>query len=322
MNFNKNYLKMKVYRDFNEIEFDRNTVLTLGTFDGVHRGHKKILNRLKEISKNENLRTVVLTMDPHPQIVLQKSDKPPISLLTNINERITEFRNQGIENCVIMTFSYEFSQIPAEEFISDYLSAKLGMSKILIGYDHMFGKNRDGDENLLEKLGKELDFSVERIEAMEDHEVVISSTKIRNAIKSNHIELANEMLGYDYMVQGKVVKGDGKGKGLGFPTANILPPNLYKLIPANGVYIVSSTIVGKIYFGMANIGTRPTFHDQNSSTIEVNFLNLDMDLYGKELFIRFHKFLRNEKKFNGPTELVNQINKDKENTIKYIDSVK
>lgn len=313
---------MKVYRDFNDIEFDKNTVLTLGTFDGVHRGHKKILNRLKEISNNEKLRTVVLTMDPHPQIVLQKSDKPPVSLLTNINERITEFSNQGIENCVIMSFSYEFSQIPAQEFIRDYLSAKVGMKKILIGYDHMFGKNRDGDEQLLEKLGSELDFSVERIEAMEEDEVVISSTKIRNAISNHQIEIANEMLGYKYMVQGTVVKGDGRGKGLGFPTANILPPNFYKLIPANGVYIVSSSIDGEIYFGMANIGTRPTFHDQNSSTIEVNFLNMDLDLYGKELYIRFHRFLRNEKKFNGPTELVNQINKDKENTIKYIDSLK
>lgn len=313
---------MKVYRDFSEIEFDKNTVLTLGTFDGVHIGHKKILNRLKEISKNENLRTVVLTMDPHPQIVLQKSDKPPISLLTNINERITEFRRQDIENCVVMTFSYEFSQLPAEKFIREFLCEKIGMSKILVGYDHMFGKDRDGDEKLLERLGEELDFSVERIEAMVDNDVVISSTKIRNAIKAHQIEIANEMLGYNYMVQGTVVKGDGRGKQLGFPTANIIPPNIYKLIPGNGVYIISSIIDGNNYFGMANIGTRPTFHDNNTSTLEVNFFDLDMDLYGKELYINFHKFIRNEKKFNGPTELVNQINKDKEFTMKYVVSVK
>lgn len=313
---------MKVYRDFSEIEFDKNTVLTLGTFDGVHRGHKKILNQLKEISKNENLRTVVLTMDPHPQIVLQKKDKPPISLLTNINERITEFRRQDIENCVVMTFSFEFSQLPAEKFIREYLCEKIGMSKILVGYDHMFGKDRDGDEKLLERLGAELDFSVERIEAMVDNDVVISSTKIRNAIKAHQIEIANEMLGYDYMVQGTVVKGDGRGKQLGFPTANIIPPNIYKLIPGNGVYIVSSIIDGINYYGMANIGTRPTFHDNNTSTLEVNFFDLDMDLYGKELYINFHKFIRSEKKFNGPTELVNQINKDKEFTMKYVVSVK
>lgn len=313
---------MKVYRDFDEIEFDKKTVLTVGTFDGVHRGHKTILNRLKEISKKDSLRTVVLTMEPHPRIVLQKGDKPPISLLTNINERITEFRRQGIENCVVMTFSYEFSQIPAEEFIREYLSKKVGMSKILVGYDHMFGKNRDGDEKLLERLGKELDFEVERIEAMEDHEVIISSTKIRNALKENEIEKANEMLGYDYMIQGIVVKGDGRGKQLGFPTANLIPPNLYKLVPANGVYIVSSIIEDKLYYGLVNIGTRPTFHNQDASTIEVHFLDLDMDLYGTELYINFHKFIRSEKKFNGPSELVKQINIDKEFAINYIANLK
>lgn len=313
---------MKVYRDFDEIEYDKNTVLTVGTFDGVHRGHKTILNRLKEISKANSLRTVVLTMEPHPRIVLQKGDKPPISLLTNINERITEFRRQGIENCVVMTFSYEFSQIPAEEFIREYLSKKVGMSKILVGYDHMFGKNRDGDEKLLERLGEELDFEVERIEATEDNEVIISSTKIRNALRANQIEKANEMLGYEYMIQGIVVKGDGRGKTLGFPTANLIPPNLYKLVPANGVYIVSSIIDDVKYYGLANIGTRPTFHDQEASTIEVHFLDLDKDLYGKELYINFHKYIRSEKKFNGPSELVSQINIDKEIAIKYIDSAK
>lgn len=313
---------MKVYRDFDEIDFDKNTVLTVGTFDGVHRGHSTILNRLKEISKENSLRTVVLTMEPHPRIVLQKGDKPPISLLTNINERINEFRRQGIENCVVMTFSYEFSQIPAEEFIREYLSKKVGMSKILIGYDHMFGKNRDGDEKLLERLGKELDFEVERIEALGDDEVIISSTKIRTALKENKIEKANEMLGYEYMIQGIVVKGDGRGKLLGFPTANLIPPNLYKLVPANGVYIVSSTIEDKLYYGLVNIGTRPTFHDQDASTIEVHFLDLDMNLYGKEIYINFHKFIRSEKKFNGPTELVNQIKNDKEFAINYIANLK
>ncbi len=313
---------MKVYRDFDEIEFDKNTVLTVGTFDGVHRGHKTILNRLKEISNENSLRTVVLTMEPHPRIVLQKGDKPPISLLTNINERITEFRRQGIENCVVMTFSYEFSQISAEEFIREYLCKRVGMSKILVGYDHMFGKNRDGDEKLLERLGDELGFDVERLEAMEDHEVIISSTKIRKALKENQVEKANEMLGYEYMIQGIVVKGDGRGKKLGYPTANLIPPNLYKLVPENGVYIVSSTIDDVVYYGLTNIGTRPTFHDQEASTIEVHFLNLDMDLYGKEIYLNFHKFIRSEKKFNGPVELVNQINLDKEFAIKYIDSLK
>lgn len=313
---------MNVFRDFDEIVYDKNTVLTVGTFDGVHLGHKKILNRLIEISKEEKLRSVVLTMDPHPQIVLQKHDKPPIFLLTNINERIAEFRRAGIDNCVVMTFSFEFSQIPAEVFIREYLNNRIGMKKILIGYDHMFGKNRDGDVSLLNRLSKELDFEVERIEAMQENETIISSTKIRNLLKEYQIEKANEMLGYNYMIQGTVVSGDNRGKQLGFPTANIIPPNLYKLVPANGVYIVYSVIDGEKYYGMANIGTRPTFHNQNSSTIEVHFLNLDMDLYGKELYIHFLKFIREEKKFKGPEELVAQIQKDKEYCINYIASIK
>ena len=313
---------MKVYRNFDEIEFDKNTVLTLGTFDGVHLGHKKILDRLKQISETENLRNVVLTMDPHPQIVLQKSDKPPVFLLTNINERIKEFRNSGVENCVVITFSYEFSQTPAEKFIRKYLCGKVGMSKILIGYDHMFGKNRDGDQELLDRLGKELDFVVERIDALQDDEIIISSTKIRTAIKEHKIEKANEMLGYKYMIQGTVVKGDGRGKQLGYPTANIIPPNLHKLVPANGVYIVSSEINGVNYYGMANIGTRPTFHDHNTSTIEVHFLELDEDLYGTELYVQFHKFIREERRFNGAEELVKQINIDREFTTNYLETIK
>lgn len=315
-------MTMRIFRDFNDIDFDKNTVLTVGTFDGVHRGHKKILNRLNEISKAENLRTVVLTMDPHPQIVLQKKDRPPIALLTNINERIIEFDKAGIDNCIVMTFSYEFSQIPAEAFIREYLFKKVGMKKILIGYDHMFGKNRDGDENLLNRLGSELGFEVERIEAMQENEEIISSTKIRNAIKGQEIEKANEMLGYDYMVQGTVVKGDGRGRELGFPTANITPPNIYKLMPANGIYIVSSIIDKQNYYGLASIGTRPTFHNQKISTLEVYFLDLDKDLYGKELYVHFLKFIRDEKKFNGAEELIVEMQKDKAFALNYLASLK
>lgn len=313
---------MKVYRDFANIEYNQDTVLTIGTFDGVHRGHKTILNRLKDIAEKNNLRSVVMTMDPHPQIVLQKSDKKPISLLTNINERISEFRNSAIDACVVMTFSYEFSQIPAEEFIREYLVKKVGVKKILIGYDHMFGKDRDGDQSLLERLGIELGFGVERLEPMQDDDVIISSTKIRNALVEGNIELANEMLGYEYKLQGTVVHGDNRGKDLGFPTANILPPNMSKLVPGNGVYIVSAMIDGEKFYGMTNVGTRPTFHDVDARNIEVHFLNLDMDLYEKEITIQFLKFIRKEKKFSGPEELVTQIEKDKQTAINYINSLK
>jgi riboflavin kinase/FMN adenylyltransferase len=313
---------MKVYRDFENVEFDKETVLTMGTFDGVHRGHKTILNRLNNIAQKNKLRSVVMTLDPHPQIVLQKSSKKPISLLTNVNERISEFRNAEIDACVVMTFSYEFSQIPAEEFIRDYLVKKVGLKKILIGYDHMFGKDRDGDQSLLERLGEELNFTVERLEPMQDDDIIISSTKIRNALIDSNVEVANEMLGYDYKLQGTVVHGDNRGKDLGFPTANILPPNMSKLVPGNGVYIVSAKIDGEKYYGMTNVGTRPTFHDADARNIEVHFLNLNKDLYEKEITIQFLKYIREEKKFNGAEELVAQINKDKETAINYVNSLK
>lgn len=186
----------------------------------------------------------------------------------------------------------------------------------------MFGKDRDGDQSLLERLGEELNFTVERLEPMQDDDIIISSTKIRNALIDSNVEVANEMLGYDYKLQGTVVHGDNRGKDLGFPTANILPPNMSKLVPGNGVYIVSAKIDGEKYYGMTNVGTRPTFHDADARNIEVHFLNLNKDLYEKEITIQFLKYIREEKKFNGAEELVAQINKDKETAINYVNSLK
>lgn len=302
---------MKVYRHFEGIQRNENTVLTVGTFDGVHKGHQKIINRLLDISKKENLRAVIVTMDPHPQITLQKKNQAPISLLTNINERIEAFHKFGIKEVVVITFSYEFSQTPADEFIREYLYGKIGMKKMLVGYDHMFGKNRQGDGDLLGTLSKELNFEVERLDPLVEQEVIISSTKIRNALTENNIELANDMLGYEYLVQGKVVHGDGRGKTIGVPTANIMLPDRYKLLPGNGVYVVSSIIDGEKYYGMANIGTRPTFTDDTLPTVEVHFFNLDKQIYNMDLSISFLTFLRPEIKFASINELISQINLDK-----------
>jgi len=313
---------MNVYRDFNEIQRDENTVLTVGSFDGVHRGHQKIIKRLKKIGSNENLRALIITFDPHPQITLQSKAKPPISILTNINEKVKTFRNYGIEHCLVVTFSYEFSQTPAEKFIRELLYEKVGIKKILIGYDHMFGKNRSGDKSLLDELSEELKFDVERIDALETGEVVISSTKIRNALQNGEIQKANEMLGHEYMLQGTVVKGDQRGKTLGFPTANIVPPDRHKLIPGNGVYLVSSNIDGKNVFGMANIGLRPTFKNDITPTIEVNFLEFDGNLYDRDLYISFKSYIRPEKKFNSPEELIKQINSDKIKAYELIETFK
>lgn len=302
---------MKVYRHFEGIQRNENTVLTVGTFDGVHKGHQKIIQRLLDISNKENLRAVIVTMDPHPQITLQKKDKPPISLLTNINERIDAFRQFGINEVVVITFSYEFSQTPAEEFIRDYLYGKIGVKKMLVGYDHLFGKNRSGDSDLLGTLSKELNFEVERLDALVEQEIIISSTKIRNALAECNIELANDMLGYEYIVQGKVIRGDGRGKSIGVPTANIMLPDRHKLLPGNGVYLVSSIIEGQKYFGVSNVGTRPTFTIDTLPTVEVHFFELDKQIYDLDLNIAFMKYIRPEKKFGSIDELISQINLDK-----------
>lgn len=301
---------MKIYRDFGQIKFDKDTVITVGTFDGVHLGHQQIIKRLLAIQEEKGYRGVVITFDPHPQITLQKKDRPPISLLTNINERLEALRRFGVEHTVVATFSYEFSQTPAEEFVSEYLCGKIGLSRLLIGYDHMFGRDRGGDKQLLEKLGAELDFHVERMDALQQMDTVVSSTKIREALQSCRIEEANALLGYNYFVQGTVVPGDARGRTIGYPTANIMPPDKHKLIPGNGVYMVRSEIDGQNVFGLANVGTRPTFTEDTVPTLEVYFLDLNRDLYGKSLNIEFMRFIRPEEKFSGVEELVRHIESD------------
>jgi riboflavin kinase/FMN adenylyltransferase len=309
---------MIVYRDFKDIPHDNNTIITVGTFDGVHRGHHIVINKLLELAKSENLRPILVTMDPHPQIILQKKDKPAVKLLSNINERIRIFSQIGLPQILVITFSYEFSQTPADEFIREYLHKKVGIKKMLVGYDHMFGKNRSGDNDLLTNLSQELGFEFERMSPLANEDTIISSTKIRAALNDNKIELANEMLGYDYFVEGIVVAGDSRGKQIGYPTANIMPPDNHKLLPANGVYFVSSEVNGKTVYGMANVGTRPTFTNDIHTTLEVHFLDFNQDLYNLTLNISFHKFIRSEKKFSSVDELINQIQKDEESTRKFI----
>mgnify|MGYP006290758699 FL=1 len=309
---------MKIYRSFDEAKYDRNTVLTLGTFDGVHRGHQVLIRYLSSIAARESLRPMLMTIDPHPQIVLKKPGKPPIELLTTINERIDLFEKFGVENLLIIPFSYEFSRTSPDEFVREFLFRKVGLRKFLIGYDHLFGKNRSGDGSLLDDMGIKLGFDVEQVQPFFDDGTVISSTKIRKSIKGHEIEKANEMLGYPYRVTGKVVRGQGRARSLGYPTANIMPEDNHKLYPGFGVYLVSSYIDNVKYFGMANIGLRPTLTEDKTPTLEVNFFNLDMDLYDKILQISFISFIRKEKKFDGVTGLLDQIAKDKESCMKMI----
>lgn len=313
---------MKIYRSFDEIDYNKNTVLTLGTFDGVHQGHQLMLKYLRSSAAENNHRALLITIDPHPQIILKKENKPPVELLTTIDERIELFEKFGLNHLLIIPFTLEFSKTKPEEFVKSFLYQKVGIEKIIVGYDHLFGKNRSGDINLLNNLGKQLGFSVEKVNPYHEEGKVISSTIIRKHLKLNEIEKANQMLGYDYFVTGKVVRGQGRAKSLGYPTANIKPETKHKLYPANGVYLISSYIDGNLYHGMANIGLRPTLTNDTEPTLEVNFFNLDMDLYDKVLQIQFIRFIRKEHKFESVPKLLEQISTDKKTCLNLIKQTK
>ncbi len=303
---------MIVYHSFDDIAFDSSTVLTIGTFDGVHRGHESVLDLLVRRSTEYRARNVVLTFHPHPQVVLQRSDREPIQLLTTIQERITLMQSKDIDAIIVLPFSAEFANIEPEAFVRDILCSKIGLKHIIVGYDHSFGKGRKGNTALLETMGQELGFSVEQYTALTHNDETISSTKIRRALKSADLRYANTMLGYPYRVTGKVVQGDGRGRRLGIPTANIQPGDPNKLLPHNGVYLVSSIIDGVKVYGMANIGTRPTFTDDVHPRLEVHFLSFNRGLYDKELTVSFLKFIRKERKFESFDLFLSQVFDDRD----------
>ncbi|MCX7879639.1 MAG: bifunctional riboflavin kinase/FAD synthetase [Ignavibacteria bacterium] len=303
---------MKIYNSFSEIERSDNHIITVGTFDGVHLGHQQILKRLKEVSMLETKIPLVITFHPHPQFVIQRQDKLPLQLLNTIEERIKLFERFGVENVLIVNFTKEFANTHATDFVVEYLYKLVGFSKIFVGHDHFFGKNREGNYELLMKISNELNFKVERIPPFIFDGVTISSTKIRNAISQNQIELANKFLGYDYFIDGIVVTGDGRGANLGFPTANIKFEEANKLVPSNGVYLVYSFIDGRKIFGMANLGFRPTFYTDRKRVLEVHYLNFNGNLYQKQISVHFLKFIREERKFNSVDDLLIQLNNDKE----------
>lgn len=302
---------MRVYRSFGEVNYDKNTILTVGSFDGVHKGHQTILKTLVEESSNLGLRNLVMTFNPHPQQVIRRKDKGPIELLSTINERIKLFEKYGISNLLIIPFTYEFSQTPPDVFIREFIVKKVGVSIILIGYDHLFGKNREGNLNLLKAQGERFDFTVQKMDAKQEKDLIISSTKIRDAIKSGQLKLANELLGHNYFAMGTVVVGDKRGRTIGFPTANLKIEDDAKLLPPNGVYFVKVIVDSNEYYGMTNIGLRPTFNLNEGRTFETHIFDFDKEIYGKEITVEFIEFIRNEQKFNSIDELITQLNSDK-----------
>jgi len=309
---------MKKYKSIEEIERNKNTVLTIGTFDGIHKGHKALFERLKEYSSKNNLRNVVITFEPHPRTVVSNFD---IKLLTTLEEKGKILEELGIDEFLVINFSREFSQQSSEEFVQNIICKKIGVKHFIIGHDHKFGKDRNGNDLELIELGAENDFTVERVEPVKYGDEIISSTKIRNALLNGDIDKANKFLGYNYSFHGTVVKGVSRGTILGFPTANIEVENEEKLIPKNGVYIVKAYVENDIVFGIMNVGLRPTFADTLSVVIEAHLLEFHKDVYGKTIKIELLKRIRDEKKFNNKEELIYQIGRDKKEAIQFVGKI-
>jgi riboflavin kinase/FMN adenylyltransferase len=309
---------LKIFHSINEFHSDKKTILTLGTFDGVHIGHAAILKKLTQNTRNGEFESTVLTFFPHPRMVLQgKSD---LKLLNTINEKIELLEKIGIENLIIHPFDESFAQLSAEEFVKSILVDQLHIQKIIIGYDHRFGKNRTANIDDLMVFGKQYDFEVEQLSAQEIDAISISSTKIRTALEEGNIHLANEYLGYAYFLSGTVVKGRQLGRTIGFPTANIKLEEEYKLVPKNGVYVVRAEIEGKLIFGMMNIGFNPTVEGK-TKTIEVHFFDFNADIYDSRIKIAILLRIRSEKKFESVELLINQLKEDQIFSKQYLQNL-
>ncbi len=291
------------------------TYVTIGTFDGVHIGHQKILENLVNQAKKDNKKSVLLTFFPHPRMVLQK--EVSIKLINTIKERSALLKKTGLDYLIIHPFSKDFSRLTALDFVRDILVNSLKTSKLIIGYDHHFGKNREGNIEQLTEYSYLYDFSVEEIPAQDIDSISVSSTKIRKALSGGELKTANKYLGYNFSLTGTVVKGNRLGNTIGFPTANISIEEDYKLIPKTGVYVVMSVIDTKTVYGMMNIGNRPTVNGGNQ-TIEVNFFDFNEDLYGKTLTIDLLYFLRDEQKYESIDKLTSQLKQDKQNAKRFL----
>ena len=306
---------MKIIQSISNFSSSDKTFVTIGTFDGVHFGHQKIIEKLVLEAKKEGKKSVLLTFFPHPRMVLQKDVN--LELINTIDERAHLLEKTGLDYLIIHPFSKKFSRMTALEFVRDVLVNQLHISKLIIGYDHHFGKNREGNIEQLTEYSHLYDFKVEEIPAQDIDDVSVSSTKIRKALASGNLKTANKYLGYHFMLNGVVVNGKQLGGKIGYPTANIDVKETYKLIPKTGVYVVMSTIKNQTIFGMMNIGNRPTVNG-NHQTIEVHFFDFNQDLYHQNLTIELIYFLRDEEKFDSIDDLIHQLKKDEEIAREYI----
>ena len=309
---------MEEYLNASQFEATTGSVITIGTFDGVHVGHKEIIKRLTQTATIENLTSVVLTFFPHPRMILQENSD--IKLINTLAEKKNLLDLAGVHHFIVEPFTFEFSRMTAQEYVRDLLVGKLKAKKIIIGYDHRFGRNRTADINNLIAYGKEYDFIVEQISAQELDDVAVSSTKIRNALLEGDISTANQYLGYHFSIAGTVVKGKAIGRTIDYPTANLRIKEDFKLIPKNGVYITKTIINGSLQYGITNIGTNPTVGG-TKKTIETYFLDFNEDVYNMPLTISFLAHIRNEATFDSISILKQAIKQDEAIARKYIEHI-
>lgn len=305
---------MNIYKHLDEIELQTNTVLTIGTFDGLHLGHHAIFNKLFERSRFHAGRSFLVTFHPHPRKVISKEDG--LKILSTPAEKIEVLKQIGLENLLIINFTEEFSALSPSDFIKSIIVEKIGLREIVIGHDHKFGKGREGTHETLIKLGKELGFGVSIVDEYKINNETISSTKIRVALQNGDVRLANSFLGREYSFSGTVVEGDKRGRKLGYPTANIKLEDDNKLLPALGIYAVFVALDNFTYEGLLSIGRRPTFYNNGDIIPEVYIYNFDKDIYGKNITVNLVEVIRSEEKFSSAEELIAQMNKDKENGSK------
>jgi riboflavin kinase / FMN adenylyltransferase len=305
---------LNVFYSLQDFNPKSKTIVTIGTFDGVHIGHRIIIDKIVQNCKKGDLESTILTFFPHPRMVLQNNSE--IKLLNTIDEKIKLLENTGLQNLIIHKFDKSFSELSAEEFVLEVLVKQLNIQKIIIGHDHRFGKNRSANIDDLIVFGKKYNFEVEQISAEELNDVAVSSTKIRNAISDGNVTLANRYLGYQYFLSGIIIKGKQLGRTIGFPTANLKIDQEYKQIPKNGVYIVRGLINNQFFNGIMNIGFRPTV-DGETISIETHFLDFDFDIYDQTITIEIFEHIRKEQKFESLEILKSQIEKDKQVALDY-----
>lgn len=309
-------MKIKAASEYKQI---KPSVVTIGTFDGVHIGHQKIIKRIVEIAKKKNLQALVLTFFPHPRMVVQNDSS--IKLINTIDEKAKQLESMGVNHLVIKKFTKSFSRLSALEYVRDVLVNKLKVKHIIVGYDHHFGRNRTANIEDLKEYGDFYGFEVTEIMPQEVDDVAVSSTKIRNALFKGDIKNANKFLGYNFLLTGRVEKGRGIGSTINFPTANINIKESYKLIPHSGVYLIKAMIKDVYFFGMMNIGNNPTVSEDKRTNIEVHFFDFNNDIYGEVIKVELLDYLRNEIKFPSVLDLKEQLKKDEINAKRLIDLI-